>query len=185
MTDEETLKQTEEQPTNETPEELKIRLLEEEAKESKDKYLRLLADTENAKKRLLKDKQESAKFAIENVIEDFLIPMDNFENALTCAQGMSGEVRNWATGFQMILTQFKDVLQQHGIVPFQSEGALFDPNLHEAVETEETDRQPEGTILKEFARGYKCGERTIRPARVKVAKRSPLKETEKNDDINE
>jgi molecular chaperone GrpE len=152
--------------------EKKIQKLEEELKEYKDKYLRVLAEMENARKRLQKEKQDMIRFASENVIADILGPLDNLEQALSFAQNMSEEIRKWAMGFQMIVAQFKDVLQNHGVVPFNSEGTPFDPHKHEAVETEETDKQPEGTVIQEFVKGYKSGDRTIRPARVKVAKAS-------------
>jgi molecular chaperone GrpE len=142
----------------------------EEVIDYKDKYLRLLADMENTRKRMQKEKLETMRFAIDNVLADILIPMDNLENALKAAAQMAGEVKNWALGFEMILSQFKDVLQQNGVISFASEGQLFDPHLHEAVETEETDTHSEGTVLKEFVKGYRCGDRIIRPARVKVAK---------------
>jgi molecular chaperone GrpE len=144
--------------------------LEEELKECKDKYLRLLAETENARKRMHKEKQEAIRFGVERLLAEVLTPMDNLENALKSAQGMSDEVKNWAKGFQMILSQFKDLLHQHGVTIFHSEGTHFDPHMHEAVEIEETDKQPDGTVIHEFVRGYKCGDRILRPARVKVAK---------------
>lgn len=144
--------------------------IEEENNEYKDKYLRLLADVENTRKRMQKEKLEATRFAIENVMGDILLPIDNLENALKFTDQMSEETRNWAMGFQMILTQFKEVLQEQGIVPFDSVGTAFNPHLHEAVEMEETDQFPPGTIMQEFMRGYKCGDRTVRPARVKVAK---------------
>jgi len=161
-------------------EEAKVKQLEEELKEYKDKYLRLLAETENMRKRMQKEKQENTRFAIENVISEFLSPLDNFENALKFAEQIPGEVRNWAMGFQMILNQFKEVLSNHGVSAFPSEGTPFDPHKHEAVETEETTKTPEGTILQEFVRGYKSGDRTIRPARVKVAK-APVEKLEENE----
>lgn len=150
-----------------TDEELKM--MQKEIVEYKDKYLRLLADAENARKRLQKEKQEITRFAIENLIVDFLRPLDNLENALRFAQDMSDEVRNWAFGFQMILTQFKDILAQHGVMSFESVGTQFDPHLHEALEMIESTQEP-GTVLEESVRGYKMGDRTIRAARVKVAK---------------
>ena len=152
------------------PEIAKLQQLEEELKEARDKYLRMLAEMENMKKRMQKEKIETTRFAVENVIAEILTPLDNLENALQFSQKMSDETKNWAIGFQMILSQFKDVLQQNGVSAFRSEGTLFDPHLHEAVETEETDQHPEGTVLHEFIRGYKCGDRTIRAARVRVAK---------------
>jgi molecular chaperone GrpE len=151
------------------PEQDQIRALEEEVKDYKDKYLRLLAEIDNTRKRMQKEKQEMTRFAIDNALGELLGPIDNMENALKFTEKMSDEVRNWALGFQMILGQFKDALGNHGVVPFDSEGSVFDPNWHHAIETEETDEIPEGTILQEFVKGYKSGERTLRPARVKVA----------------
>src|SRR5579863_6834236 len=84
--------------------------LEEELKEYKEKYLRLLADVDNTRKRMQKEKQEMTRFAVDNVISEILGPIDNLENALQFTQHMSDEMRNWAQGFLMILGQFKDVL---------------------------------------------------------------------------
>lgn len=151
---------------------------EQELQEAKDKYLRLLAEMENTRKRLQKEKLDMARFSVENVITEFLPAMDNFENALGFTQNMSAEVSNWAKGFQMILDQFKEVLTSNGITAFSSKGQLFDPRLHEAIETEETDSHQEGEILQEYVRGYKSKERTIRPARVKVAKKPRVDNTD-------
>jgi molecular chaperone GrpE len=139
----------------------------------KDKYFRTLAEMENMRKRMQKERQEVARFGIENSISEFLPVIDNFENALRLAVGAGPEVKNWAIGFEMILSQFKEVLHNHGIVSFHSEGNTFDALLHEAVEIVETTDHPDGTILHEFTKGYKSATRTVRPARVKVAKHSP------------
>lgn len=151
-----------------TDEELKA--LQKEILEYKDKYLRLLADSDNARKRLQKERQEISRYAVEQLVVDFLRPIDNFENALRFAQEMSDDVRNWAFGFQMILAQFKDVLSQNGITLIDSLGKKFNPHEQEAVEMVETTDQPPGTIIEEFVPGYKMGDRTIRAARVKVTK---------------
>jgi molecular chaperone GrpE len=135
-----------------------------------DKYVRSLAEMENMRKRMQREKQDVARFGIENAIAEFLPTIDNFENALRFADSAGPEVKNWATGFQMILSQFKEVLHNHGIAAFHSEGNTFDTAYHEAVEVLETDEHPEGTIIQEFTRGYKSPTRVIRPARVKVAK---------------
>jgi molecular chaperone GrpE len=148
--------------------------LEEELKELKDKYLRLLAETENARKRMQKEKQEMIRFGIENVIAEILMPIDNLENALKSTETLSPELKQWAMGFQMILSQFKDALKENGATSFHSVGEAFDPHKHEAVEMVETDEHPEGTVLQEFVKGYQCGDRIIRPARVKVAKKPNL-----------
>jgi molecular chaperone GrpE len=136
----------------------------------KEKYLRALAEQENMRKRIQKEKHEMVSFGIENAISEFLGAIDNFENALRFAENGSKEVKNWAIGFEMILSQFKEVLHNHGIVSFHSEGNTFDPQYHEAVEIVETTEHPDGTIMHEFTKGYKSSTRTIRPARVKVAK---------------
>ena len=152
--------------------------LKSEAEEYKDKYLRVLADMENTRKRLQKEKQDMMRFSVDNVIADFLIPMDNLENALKHTQGMSQETLNWVRGFEMILEQFKEVLSQNGIASFVSKDTTFDPHLHEAVEVEELEDCLDGVVLQEYTKGYKSGSRIIRPARVKVAKKkAPPKES--------
>ena len=137
----------------------------------KDKYLRTLAEAENMRKRMQKEKQEIARFGIENAISEFLPAIDHFEKALRFAENAAGDIKNWALGFEMILSQFKEVLHNHGIVAFHSEGNTFDPEFHEAVEIVDTNDHPDGTILQEFTKGYKSASRTLRPARVKVAKK--------------
>lgn len=152
---------------------IELEQLKKEASEYKDKYLRLLADSENARKRMHKERQELTQYAIQNVIVDFLNPIDHLENALKYTQQMSDEVKHWALGFQMILSQFKDVLSNNGVQPLVSIGTLFNPHMHEAVEMVATMDYPPGTVVEENIRGYKMGDRIIRPARVKVAK-APL-----------
>ncbi|MBS0620963.1 MAG: nucleotide exchange factor GrpE [Verrucomicrobia bacterium] len=141
---------------------------EEETIDYKDKYLRQLAETENMRRRMQKERQEMTRFAVESILSEFLTPIDNFENALKMTETLSDELRTWAQGFQMLLGQFKDVLSANGITPFSSEGMRFDPALHDAIETEETSEEKAGTVLKEYVKGYRCGDRTVRPARVKV-----------------
>lgn len=159
---------TEEQPPKPSPEEPKIEQLQEE--NWKEKYLLTLAEMENMRKRMQKERYEMSKFGIENTIAEFLPVMDNFENALGFAGNASSEVKNWATGFEMILSQFKEILHNNGIQSFSSVGTPFDPVLHEAVEIAETTEGTDGEIIQEFTKGYKSTTRTIRPARVKVAK---------------
>lgn len=162
---------------NETQE--PIEALKTELAELKDKYLRCLAESENARKRLQKERLEAIQYATEGLVVDFLHPIDNFENALKFSDQMPAEVKNWAIGFQMILNQLKDILSQHGVISDPTEGKDFDHHLHEAIEIVETDEFPDGRILKEFSRGYRIGTRTIRPAKVKVAK-TPSTDTKEN-----
>lgn len=149
----------------------KEELIENELQECKDKYIRLLAESENTRKRLQKDKQDSIRFALDNLIAEFLAPMDNLENALHFSEQASEETANWAKGFHMILEQFKDVLSNNGVSSFASTGQMFDPYHHEAVETETSDSHKEGFIIQEYIKGYKSKDRIIRPARVKVTKK--------------
>lgn len=142
----------------------------EELKDFKHKYLQLLADHQNARRRLQKEKQDIVQYAIQNVTLEFLDPIDHMENALGFAEQASDEVKNWAKGFEMIITQFRDVLTNQGVKPMETVGHVFDPNFHEAIEMVETIEAPEGTVVKEERRGYTIGERVLRPARVKVAK---------------
>lgn len=137
----------------------------------KDKYLRLLAETENMRKRMSREKQDSVKYSLDNIVCDFLIPLDNLENALKYTKGdsVSPEVKNWAFGFEMIVNQFKEALSQHGVTAFESVGQAFDPLKHQALETIESEG-PSDIVLEECLKGYKREDRIIRPARVKVSK---------------
>lgn len=156
--------------------------LKQEVKAHQDKYLRLLAESENVRKRLQKEKSELQQYAKENLICDFLTPIDQFENALGFKEGVSDEVKNWMVGFEMILTQFKDVLAQNDIKAIESMGKSFDPHFHEALEVEESDEHPMDTIIKEYVRGYQMGSRVIRPSKVKVTKKKEDASQKDNSD---
>jgi len=174
MTDEEKIEEIQE-PVQEPVEEKQ----EEESFEQK--YMRLLAEMENSRKRMQKEKHEMTRFAIENVIGEILQPIDTFESALSFTEQMSEDTRNWAKGFEMILGQFKEILINHNVVAFHSKGEMFNPHRHEAVEIEETDEHKDGTILQELLKGYKSGDRILRAARVKVAKTPNQEEKEKEN----
>jgi molecular chaperone GrpE len=137
----------------------------------KDKYLRLLAENENLKRRVQKESKESIRYATRKIILDLLPPLDQFESALSHAKiSSSEEVQNWAVGFKMILHQFKDWIYQQGVEGYASQHQIFDPKIHEAVETQITTEHKDGIIIKELSRGYKMGGQLLRPARVVVAK---------------
>jgi molecular chaperone GrpE len=160
---------------------LELEELKHEAKEYKDKYLRVLAESENARKRLLKEKQETIQFSLQNLISEFLIPIDQLEQALKHAEASSSEVKQWCLGFEMILAHFKEVLSNNDVYSFVSVGNAFDPHLHEAVEIVETNEHPDGIVVAESIKGYKMGERVIRPARVKVSKSISNNEQEESN----
>jgi molecular chaperone GrpE len=161
-----------------------LETLRDELQDWKQKYLLLLAESENTRKRLVKEKQSSAQFVLQDFILQFLQPIDNMENALVFADQMSDEVKNWAVGFKMILGQFKDSLAEQGVTPFDCVGNTFDPHRHEAVEMEETQDAEQDTITEQFSRGYIMGERVIRPARVKVAK-SPSSSNSQEEQVDQ
>lgn len=176
--DPETVKE-EAEPATRTISEEEYQKLTGELQEYKDKYLRLLAESENARKRLQKEKQELTQFAIDNLASDFLSPIDHMENALKYTDNMSEDVKHWAVGFKMILSQFLDVLASNGITSIESTGSAFDPHKHEAIEMITTTEHKPGIVVSESVKGYRRGDRTIRPARVTVSK-SPTK-TENNE----
>jgi molecular chaperone GrpE len=149
-----------------------LQQLQEQVSDFRDKYLRGLADSENMRKRLQKERQELVQYAVQGAIIDFLSPIDHLENALKYADQAGPEVQHWAIGFQMILDQFKEALSNNGVTAFTSVGMPFDHHCHEAIEMVETDEFSPGTVVEESLRGYKMGEKIIRPARVKVAKSS-------------
>ncbi len=158
------------EPPKEEPKAVnEIDKLKEELSEYKHKYLSLLADAENARKRLQKERGELVDYAIRNLIVDFLHPIDHLENALKYTQEASAEVKHWALGFQMILNQFKDVLASNGVKHIEALGKPFDPHLHEAVEMIVTKEHPPGIVIEENIRGYTIGDKPLRPARVKVS----------------
>jgi molecular chaperone GrpE len=155
--------------------------LEKDAEEYKDKYLRLLADMDNSRKRMQKERLELLQHSMQNIIVEFLLPIDQMENALKFADQMSADIKHWAVGFQMILNQLKDVLSNHGVIAYSSVGEAFDPHRHEAIEVIATKDHPPGTVLSESLKGYKMGDKIIRPARVRVAQ-SPDEDTEESKD---
>lgn len=146
----------------------------EQAKELgnlRDQFLRRAADYDNARKRLAKEREEFIKFSQERLVRDLLPVLDNFERALSHAVESSSDSSNSSkgltAGLQLILKQLLSVLSSHGLKRFESQGTVFDPHLHEAVDQVEGEG-PEGEILEEILPGYLLNERVIRPARVKI-----------------
>ncbi len=157
--------------------------IEPELEDFKLKYLHLLADSENARKRMQKDRDEVVQYSIRSLLLDFIHPIDHMENALKFTGQASNEVQNWAKGFEMILTQFKDVLSNNGVKAIDSVGKPFDPHMHEAVEMLETTDFPPDTVVEENLKGYMIGEKVLRPARVKVSKEPEAKKAEEEEKV--
>ncbi|HVN63111.1 MAG TPA: nucleotide exchange factor GrpE [Candidatus Binataceae bacterium] len=142
---------------------------EKEIAELKDKYLRALADAENARKRIRQQSEETIRLQRESLLYELLPIVDNLERAVSAAQGGSdgGAILQ---GVGMVLRSLLDFLRANGVTPIVSVGQMFDPTRHEAVDHVESDSQPPNTVVHEFHRGYQIGERILRPARVSVAK---------------
>jgi len=155
---------------------LELDKLKVESSDYKDKYLRLLADTENARKRLQKERQEIVFNCLQSIFVELLSPIDHLDNALKFTEQMTEETKQWAVGFKMILAQFKDVLATNNVHEFHAEGKEFDPHLHEAIEMVESEDHQPGMIVRETLKGYKMGDKVLRPARVTVAKELKKKE---------
>ena len=160
-----------EQPATEDVESLKAQLeaKDKELAELTDKYLRALADFENARKRIRQQSEESAKIQKESVLRDVLPIVDNLERALEASRSTT-DTKVIIDGVEMVVRSLLDFLRVHGVTPVNTIGQSFDPNRHEAVDHVETENHAPNTIVAEHHRGYQIGDRTLRPARVSVAK---------------
>ncbi len=135
----------------------------EEYKELYDKYLRLLAEFENYKKRTQKEKEDIYSLAKTDVVTKLLPVIDNFDRAEKVIENEAV-----AEGVRLIHKQFDDFLSKLGVEEIPAEGCEFDPNLHSAVFHEEVEGEPENTVSEVLQKGYRLGDRVIRHAMVKV-----------------
>ena len=138
-------------------------------RELRDRYLRTLADFENYRKRADREKADFFKYALNGLIKDLLPVLDNFDRALEHAE----EGDDFHKGVLLIYKQLWDVLQRHGVKPIDQSGVHFDPNIHEAVVTEEDPSVPAHTVSAILQKGYFLHDRLLRPALVKVAVGGP------------
>lgn len=173
---EETVENTETTETKEevveekTAEELlqeKVDKLEEELKQSEDKYLRLYAEFENFKRRKNKEIETNNIYKSQKVITEILPSLDNLERALQ-VKSDNEEIKSLLKGVEMVYEGLLNVLKTEGVELIETENAQFDPNYHHAVMQEEDSEKESGAILDTFQKGYKLKDRVIRPAMVKV-----------------
>ncbi len=144
--------------------------LEKELSELKDKMLRQAAETENYRKRLLKDKENAVKFANEAMVKDLLDPLDNFSRAIRSANE-NKDFDGLKSGISMVEDQLLSILRTNwGLEPIDAEGKPFDPSEMEAYAAEEQEGLEEETVLMVFQQGYKLHGKVIRSAKVKVGK---------------
>jgi molecular chaperone GrpE len=142
--------------------------LRRELAEKQDRYLRALAEMENAKRRAQRDRDEYIKYANESLIRDLLPVLDNFDRALDAARA-SGEPSTVVEGVELIQRELLKVLERFGVERYSALGAAFDPTRHEAVSRVITAEHPENTVIGETLRGYLLNGRVLRPAMVAVA----------------
>jgi molecular chaperone GrpE len=160
-------------PETPTPEQLKeLRAKAAKADENWDKYLRIVADFDNYKKRAARERADAVRYANEALIEKLLPIVDNFEAALAASNAPSAKLDLVRQGVSMIGTQLKGFLAEAGLEEVDAAGKPFDPNLHEAVSEQPSDDVPEGYVAQQMRKGYKLRERLLRPAMVVVAKKA-------------
>jgi molecular chaperone GrpE len=154
----------------EKPPEERITELEAQLAEAEDRYLRKAADFENFRKRMKREKQEAIEYANQSLLLDLIHTMDDFERALKAAESMAtGEFSAVYEGISMIEKRLSSQLENKwGLKRFNSDGALFDPNCHEAVQMEKSEEITEPTVLEEYYTGYTLKDRVVRSAKVKV-----------------
>jgi len=146
---------------------------EEEAKNLKaeldhvrDIYLRKLAEFDNFRKRVEREREDIRLAGVEEMVRELLPVLDNFERALQHAEDDSGAFRE---GVEMIAKQLWDTLERRGVQELNPVGEPFDPELHEAVQRVEDGQHPPGTVAWVMLKGYAMGDRLVRPAMVGVA----------------
>ncbi len=147
----------------------------------KDKYLKVLAEMENLRKRFDSEKMDVLKFRASSFIQTILPTVDMFEMAMNTTNA-SEEVKNWIVGFEMILQGFKMALEQEGVKEITvNKGDDFDANIHHAIEEVETDEIEAGKIFEVKMKGYMIHDKLLRPATVTVAK--ALAEATEEEDV--
>lgn len=142
----------------------------DERDQLKDQLLRTMADFQNFRKRTLDEKRQIEERANERFVLELLPVLDNFERGLGAAEA-GGSLESVIEGIRAIDRQLRSVLEGQKVGRIAAAGQPFDPDLHEALATIETNEHPEGIVLDEIEPGYRLGDRVIRPARVRVSKK--------------
>lgn len=148
----------------------RVRELEDENSSLKDQYLRKQAEFENFRKRMTKEKAEAISYANQQLLQDLIQIIDDFERAIKSSEE-SRDFDAFHDGVAMIEKQFTSMLERKwGLTRFDSEGEEFDPQKHEAVMAEEGESDGDKTqVLEEFQKGYFLNDRVLRSAKVKVS----------------
>jgi len=157
--------------------------IKDELTEQKDKFVRLQAETDNFRKRLSREKEEFLQYANERLFKELIPIFDNFERAL---EDPSNDTKRLKEGLEMILKQFSSFLEKEKVKPIKAIGEKFDPMVHEALTSEESNEHEENTIISEFVKGYTINNRVLRPSQVVISKKpSPESENESKEESAE
>ena len=148
--------------------EAKLAVAEKEKKENWDRYLRAAADLENTRKRQKREVDDAKLEAKNKALKEVLPVVDNLERAIEHAAAGT-ETSPIIEGVQLVLRQLTTAFERLDVTPVEALGQPFDPNMHEAISQQESD-QPPGSVVTVLQRGYKSGDRLLRPALVVVAK---------------
>lgn len=150
-----------------------LKRLQNALAEAQDAVLRRQADFENYRKRVERERNETYQRVVGDVARKLLPVVDNLSRALDAERSVetseSAEFRHFLHGVELINKQLADVLESFGVEPIAAVGERFDPHVHEAVVTEPSDEHEPDTVIEELVRGYRIGDRLLRPAMVKVA----------------
>lgn len=141
-------------------------LVEQARGESHDRYLRVLAEYDNYRKRTQREKAQWSADAVNDFVKDLLGVFDSFDRALAMQTDDADAMRE---GLQLTKRQLDTALEKHGIRGIDPKGEAFDPNLHEALTRAPSPDVPEGHVIDVFEKGYVNGERLVRAARVVVS----------------
>ncbi len=133
------------------------------------RLLRTQADFENYRRRVQREKEELAVYANQKLILNLLPVLDNLERALATPPVEGDE--KLRQGVELTARSFREILAKEGVEPIEAVGKPFDPKFHEAVMTVESEEHEDGTVVAEFQKGYKLGDRVIRPSMVQVCKK--------------
>ena len=139
-----------------------------QAEKNKDLYMRTLADLDTYRRKVQREKQELAKFAVQPLVEELIPSVDHLEMAIAAARD-SDDAKNLLKGVEMVCSQIKRVLANFGVEEIAGEGGDFDPNFQECVAHDPSDTVPENKVIRVMRSGYKIHGRLVRPASVVVS----------------
>lgn len=157
-----------EEKIEETPLTEEANPLQEKYDTLNNQYIRLAADFDNYRKRQEQEKEALLKYGAENTLKKMIEVLDNFERGLKALETVE-DCDKVKECYNLAYKNFTDVLTKAGLEAIKAEGEAFDPNFHEAVMQTPTSEKPEHTIIAELQKGYKLGDKVLRPALVNVA----------------